>query len=203
VAVRSSAGSEVKPNLAGISICAGNCGNIWQKSELFMFSFFKKKSPLLKVSVAGKEVCSISRSELPVERDVRVELKKAGSEVLFEDADGNRLSHRLFDETGQFAFSIRVHPNLACQIDCIFSAEGVPTVERFQAGEARGIRFQPFFLCEARKVEQEIKGHGLFRRGLHFSGTITPSNVSLACVCDVCAKSFRLQSFHAGFSECG
>ncbi len=41
----------------------------------------------------------------------------------------------------------------------------------------------------------------MFARGLHFPGVVTPTHVSLMCVCDVCAASFRLQPFHAGFSQ--
>jgi len=49
----------------------------------------------------------------------------------------------------------------------------------------------------------DFKGQGLFRRGLHFSGNVSPSNLSVACICDDCGQSFRLQSFHAGFAKLG
>jgi hypothetical protein len=47
----------------------------------------------------------------------------------------------------------------------------------------------------------ESIGKGLSERGLHFSGTVTPSNVRCICVCDSCKQSFSLQHFHAGFSD--
>jgi hypothetical protein len=55
------------------------------------------------------------------------------------------------------------------------------------------------FMPECAGDPKELVGRGLFFRGLHFSGTITASYVSALCICDACAKSFRLQSFHAGF----
>lgn len=42
----------------------------------------------------------------------------------------------------------------------------------------------------------------MFYRGLHYPGLITRGNISLSCICDHCGVSFRLQSFHAGFSNC-
>ncbi|MGV3757871.1 MAG: hypothetical protein ACO1QS_21015 [Verrucomicrobiota bacterium] len=168
-----------------------------------MFSIFRKKAPLLTVSIDGKEVCSIATSELPVEKNVAVEIKEAGKEIVFQDGEGKRAIRHLLNETGWFGFSIRVHENKACQVDCVFGPDDKISPERFSRGEISGIRFQPFFLGEAGKMEQEVKGHGLFHRGLHFSGMVTPGNVSLSCVCDSCGKSFRLQSFHAGFSQSG
>jgi hypothetical protein len=60
---------------------------------------------------------------------------------------------------------------------------------------------QPFFITGAKHNNQALIGKGLFERGFHFSGFITPENVSLSCICDYCSKSFRIKSFHAGFSN--
>jgi hypothetical protein len=46
-----------------------------------------------------------------------------------------------------------------------------------------------------------MRGQGLFARGFHFSGRVTSGGISLLCLCDACHGTFRLQSFHAGFSE--
>lgn len=69
----------------------------------------------------------------------------------------------------------------------------------FDSKTDTGIRFQPFALkgCE---ILQE-KGKGMFDRGFHFAGNVTPGWVSLACICDHCGHGFRLKSFHAGFSQ--
>ncbi len=165
--------------------------------------FFKRKKPLLTVLIDGKEIGRVVVSDLPAELKPTVEIKNENTSIVFLDSDGHEVVHSLGNETGWFAFSIRVHPNLACQADCIFGKEKDLSTERFTKGELKGIRFQPFFIGAPEKIEAELKGHGLFARGLHFSGTITPGNVSLSCVCDSCRKSFRLQSFHAGFSNCG
>ena len=87
------------------------------------------------------------------------------------------------------------------QPDCIVtrSAEENPQ-EAFKNG-AKGVRFQPFMLPEFKGDAPDLIGKGLFYRGLHYPGTITPGNVSAMCVCDHCHKSFRLQSFHAGFGD--
>ena len=63
------------------------------------------------------------------------------------------------------------------------------------------IRFQPFCLSDANECNQQLIGKGLFQRGLHFSGRITPTSVRNICVCDRCSQSFTIQHFHAGFSE--
>lgn len=164
---------------------------------------FRRKKPLLAVIIAGKEICRVIESELPTEKTTTVEIRTKNSEVVFVDADGNEIVHSLGNETGWFGFSVRVYPNLACQTDCIFGECADLSPEMFSKGELSGIRFQPFFLTKAKATEKELEGHGLFVRGLHYSGRITPSNVSLSCVCASCKKSFRLQSFHAGFSNCG
>lgn len=164
---------------------------------------FKQSKSLLTVSVDGKEICRINESELPIEKKPIIEIKKKGCEIVFEGSEGFKISHFLGEETGWFGFSIRVHQNLACQADCIFGKDKDLTTEKFAQGQLSGIRIQPFFLGKARAKEGELKGRGLFYRGLHFPGTITPGNVSLSCICDVCGRSFRLQSFHAGFDQSG
>ena len=103
------------------------------------------------------------------------------------------------DLTGQyFHSSVRVLKNSAVMIDGIISKEkGSYSTEK----DYEGIRLQPFMLTDRESENEKIKGKGLFQRGLHFSGSITPTNVRVICICDNCLKSFSLQHFHAGFSE--
>jgi hypothetical protein len=56
-------------------------------------------------------------------------------------------------------------------------------------------------LSNANENNLVLKGKGLFERGLHYSGTVTPSGVRCICTCDYCLESFTIQHFHAGFSE--
>ncbi len=98
-------------------------------------------------------------------------------------------------------FSIWVTEHLTVQSDCLISAVPGASVEEFESGKLTGIRFQPFYLPESGADPEKLVGKGLIFRGFHFPGTITRGNVSLMCICDYCRKSFRLQSFHAGFSN--
>ena len=50
---------------------------------------------------------------------------------------------------------------------------------------------------------EELHGKGLFARGFHYSGTVTPGNIVLSCECDQCKRSFQIRSYHAGFSNAG
>ena len=99
------------------------------------------------------------------------------------------------------ALSIRVGPGLVVQTDCLIGNAAEPTAADFMSGRVLGVRFQPFFLPGAEFDSSSLRGRGLFKRGLHYSGIVTPANVSLLCICDSCEGSFRLQSFHAGFSS--
>jgi hypothetical protein len=105
------------------------------------------------------------------------------------------------DLTGQFFHSsIRILNSSAVMIDGIISKSA-----RSHLGNSdkdyEAVRFQPFFLSNAEKNNAELIGKGLFERGLHFSGTVTPLNVRCVCICDECKQSFSLQHFHAGFSD--
>lgn len=98
---------------------------------------------------------------------------------------------------GQFLHSsIRINVNSSVQIDGIISKS---RTEFDKNGE--GIRFQPFFLSDKEEKNKEMRGQGMFNRGLHYAGLVSPTSVRLICVCDDCKKSFGVQFFHAGFSE--
>lgn len=85
--------------------------------------------------------------------------------------------------------------------DCLLGVSPTLPLDSFQQGTTLGIRLQPFYLPECEGDPSELIGRGLFFRGLHFSGVVTPGNVSHIAICDMCRRSFRFQSFHAGFSN--
>ena len=165
--------------------------------------FWNKAKHLVEILLNGKQVAVVSDEKLPVEKRISFQLTNQSSILLFRDTAGLSHDHLLNFEKGWIHVSIRVHPNLACQADCLVSESEKISETDFKTGAANGIRFQPFFLPGCKANAAELVGRGLFYRGLHFSGTITPGNVSLSCICDLCRKSFRLQSFHAGFGNCG
>lgn len=168
-----------------------------------MFSIFKKKEPpLLLVKVNGREVCTVTSSDLPCEKSPSVRVEPNGV-LEFVDSHGVTHKHELGPIEGWYHFSVRVHPNLACQTDCVITESPKFDPNAFATGQAAGIRFQPFFLSGAKVKNEELKGRGLFARGLHFSGTISSGNIVLSCECDHCEKSFQIRSYHAGFSNAG
>ena len=168
-----------------------------------MFGLFKKRSlACLTVKVNGKEICSVSPAELPIEKSPSLEIT-AGSHIEFLDSNGIIIRHDLAHHNGWFHFSIRVQKNFACQIDCIITKVKEFEKDAFQKGDAIGIRFQPFFIAGADISNDIFNGRGLFKRGLHYSGTVTNGAIKLSCICDRCKKSFFIKSFHSGFSNLG
>ncbi len=99
-----------------------------------------------------------------------------------------------------FHSSIRILTNGAFMMDGIVSKDKNKCATWQDTGY-EGIRLQPFFLLDRESENEKLRGKGLFQRGLHFSGTVTPSNVRAVCICDSCFKSFTLQHFHAGFAD--
>lgn len=161
---------------------------------------------VLCVLLGTQELCSFTSSELPAEKHPVAELAGGQHLLHFVDSAGNARSFDLssvFAEGGRFLhMSVRVGSTFAVQSDCIVTAsEDENPHTAYQSGTSIGVRFQPFMLPEFAGDTSELAGKGLFYRGLHFSGTITPGNVSVLCLCDYCRKSFRLQSFHAGFAD--
>jgi hypothetical protein len=105
------------------------------------------------------------------------------------------------DLTGQFLHSsIRVLSNSAVMIDGIISQSDT-SFSKWTDDDYEAIRFQPFYLSDKSDNNIQLKGKGLFERGLHFSGTVTPTGVRNICICDSCKHSFTIQHFHSGFSE--
>lgn len=169
-----------------------------------MFNFLRKKPVfLVKVLLSGKEICWVHKSDLPCEKRVSVPIPSVQSELVFQDHSGRSFVHSLANEDGWLHLSVRTHISLACQIDCVLSKTEKFDENDFAKGKINGIRFQPFFISGAKVDNVRLEGKGLFERGFHFPGMITPANVSLSCICDKCEKSFRINSFHAGFANLG
>lgn len=166
-----------------------------------MFGLFgrKKELPLLRVCANGTEIAAVAARDVPTELTPVVQMP-ANSYVEFKDSTGGARRHDLGDYAGWFHFSVRVQPNLACQVDCVITDSRELQDEEVRAGRARGVRFQPFFLPSATVGEEVFVGRGLFRRGLHYGGQVTQGWISLSCVCDRCRRSFLIRSFHSGFS---
>jgi hypothetical protein len=168
-----------------------------------LFNIFKKKPPvLLSVRVNGSELCAIYEDELPCEKTPSVHVD-ANSTVSFVDRNGTVHDHKLGSAQGWAHISVRVHVSKACQADCVVGDSPTFDASALAHGKATGVRFQPFFLSGATVSNTELAGKGLFRRGLHFSGSVTPGNILLSCECDKCRRSFLIRSYHAGFSNSG
>jgi hypothetical protein len=110
------------------------------------------------------------------------------------------------DLAGKFLHaSIRILDNLGLMMDGVVSLDehddragaAVDRGHRF----VEGIRFQPLFIGAARGKNALTVGKGLFERGLHFSGIVTPGNVRACCFCDRCGGAFSLEHFHTGFGQ--
>jgi hypothetical protein len=152
--------------------------------------------------VNGKALCTVEQSDLPCEKTTSIRL--GPDEVLeLKDAQGVTHRHELGGTAGWYHFSLRVHASLGCQADCVITDSGTFDPNAFARGEASGIRFQPFHISGAKVGNEALYGRGLFARGLHFNGSVTPGNVVLSCECDRCKRSFQIHSYHAGFSNAG
>ena len=144
---------------------------------------------ILTVRLDDRVICEATAADAPREFTARVRLRAEQSLLRIEQPAATPLRHSLPFESGQMDLTIRLHPSLACEIDASVAD--------------RRIRFQPVILDASDVARPDVEGRGLFGRGLLLAGDVTPSNVSLGCLCDRCAGSFRLQPFHAGFSNIG
>jgi len=168
-----------------------------------MFDILRKgPPPLLIVRVNGTELCHVLEKDIPCEKTPSHFLG-SNSTLQLVAPNGPAHVHDLGADSGWFHFSIRVHTNLGCQADCVITQAEHFDPSALAEGKASGIRFQPFFLPGATVHNSELSGKGLFDRGLHFSGTVTSGNVLLSCECEHCKRSFRIRSYHSGFSSSG
>jgi hypothetical protein len=102
--------------------------------------------------------------------------------------------------------SIRILDNLGLMMDGLVSlkehdSEAGAAVDGGGGRFVEGIRFQPLFIGAAREKNALNIGKGLFDRGLHFSGRVTPGSVRACCFCDRCGGAFSLEHFHTGFRD--
>ena len=166
-----------------------------------ILGFGRSGPPLLRVTLDSLEIASFNRRR---ERTPSVPLNGPRPELVFHDSKGGKtafdLSSLAAEEFAWIHFSIRVGPTFGVQSDALLSSTADPPLESFANHETPGVRLQPFLLPESGEGNGQFQGKGMAARGLHYPGTITPGNVSLLCLCDVCRRTFRLQSFHAGFS---
>lgn len=154
---------------------------------------------ILTVRVDGNTVATIRAGDVPCEVQPHVQID-SGATIAFEDSAGAVHRHDLPVRSGWLHLSVRVHPNFGCQADAVVTAlSDHPPGTPLGDGDT-GIRFQPFSLAEA-PAAPDLSGRGLFARGLHFGGPVTPGDILLSCECDVCGKAFIARSFHAGFAD--
>jgi hypothetical protein len=173
-----------------------------------MLRFFTEKHN--RIEIKGNNVfINNKNNHIGKETEINpvLELLSATPEIkVFED---DKLTRDYMIETiewnpnlkGQFLHtSIRILPNSAVMIDGIISTNK-KTFPKWTDDDYEAIRLQPFYLSDANENNLQLIGKGLFERGLHYSGTVTPFGVRNVCICDSCMKSFTIQHFHAGFSE--
>jgi len=147
------------------------------------------------------------KKKLPIELTPIIKLMNKFPEIVVYENDSEiiRYSIEPKDENqnleGQFIhLSIRILDNFAFMMDGIISVSNYEINDPTKI-DVEGIRFQTTFIGENSLITKTLVGKGLFARGLHYSGIITPGNVRLCCVCDYCKKPFNIQSFHAGFGN--
>lgn len=105
------------------------------------------------------------------------------------------------DLTGQyFHISISVQENDLVIIEGVLSHDEIKHLSK-QDKAYEEVRLQPFYLKASDQKNKDLIGKGLFERGIHLVGKITPPSVRNVCICDYCTKSFSIQHMHAGFSE--
>lgn len=102
---------------------------------------------------------------------------------------------------GQFwHFSIRIFENDGVMIDGIIAGNPTST-PAWTDSNFEAFRLQAFFLSTSEEKNTALIGKGLFAKGLHFAGNITPTSIRNICICPHCTQSFTLQHIHGGFSE--
>lgn len=152
---------------------------------------------ILKISVGEELVATVDRDRLPIEIERTIQLRQSAT-VIFEDVAGPIYRHHVAADTGWLHLYVLVRENLACQASAVASPNRARDPDaNLDDGEV-GVRFQPFFL-EGAENAPDLTGQGLFARGLHFGGTITPGNILLSCRCDACGQTFLAKSFHTGW----
>ncbi|MBN2145016.1 MAG: hypothetical protein JW774_10365 [Candidatus Aureabacteria bacterium] len=171
-----------------------------------MMFFLKKNKEILRAFVNDGLIETFYLKNLPSEKLSAVKIRNHSAVFKLIDSSGLEYEYDFSDsvtDSRYVHFSIRIQDNFAVQADCLISttSHAGDSAKLYREHKISGIRFQPFFLPEGKVKPEEFIGKGLFERGFHFPGRVTPGNVSCICICDYCRKSFHLQSFHAGFSD--
>ncbi|HEX8527971.1 hypothetical protein [Allosphingosinicella sp.] len=157
---------------------------------------------LLAIVLNGEQVGAVEPGDPPCELTPSRPIDR-NSTLEFIDSTGRRHAHSLGELSGWAHISVRLNERLGCQADCLVTDNEIFDPEAQLKASVPGVRFQPFFLAEAGGYPQQLVGQGLFSRGLHFNGLVTPGSVRLSCECDFCERTFQVQSFHAGFANLG
>lgn len=155
--------------------------------------------PQLVVRLNGEAIVTVGAFDPPCVRKVsrRVEPQ---AQVAFESAYGNLSTHSLNDLEGWAHFRVEVMETLATIPDCAVTASDVWVWEDQLRGNGTAVRFQRFYLPGAAR-DEDLTGRGMFWKGLHVKGFITPGSTRLSLVCDICRKTFTVESFHAGMMD--
>lgn len=154
---------------------------------------------ILNISVDGKLIAGVERGHLPFERRWTMAVDGPAA-IQFEDSSGATYDHSIPSPSGWLHLEIFVGTNLACQASAIASPRNIRAPDERIGDDEIAMRIQPFLLAGADGVP-DLTGKGLFARGLHFAGTITPSNILLSCRCDACGQSFLGKSNHTGWLD--
>ena len=157
------------------------------------------ESQVFGVNIGGRHLESFAEEDLPTERIYSDLMLSPKSTIEMHDIGGRSYCFDLPTTISSLSLSVRLSGEFACQSDCLLDAAVTEesTNHNFE-GPLRGLRFQPFFFHSAREKNSSLSGKGLFFRGFHFVGTITSSDIYLACICDRCDKSFLIKSTHMG-----
>ncbi|HEX6373050.1 MAG TPA: hypothetical protein VF006_29275 [Longimicrobium sp.] len=161
--------------------------------------------PVVRILLDETELRSILAREVPGESDVLVQVSRPGQVLHFVNSEDGTRSYNLssvYDEGWRFLhLGVRVNPDYSVQLEALLTKDGRNAREAVDEPGGKAVRLAPFFLPQCTRDPAELGGRGLFDRGLHYAGLITDGRVSLLCICDHCGETFRLQSFHAGFSD--
>ena len=160
-------------------------------------------SAVLEVFLGDSLIHRVKREDVPKNERFSFPIPKENASLSFVASSGKTYRHDLQsavkDGWSWIHLSVMVSDVFGVGADALLGNSDNPPEAEFRTGMADGMRFQPISLPEMEGGEMDLSGQGLFQRGFHKSGVVTPANLTLSCICDFCEKSFRLQSLHAGF----
>lgn len=166
-----------------------------------MFSWLNRNIDILTMLINGQELLKVKKKDLPFQNEIRLKLEK-NSDIIFKDSLGNRSKYTNFHISGDAIFTIALHNNFACQVDCIVSKDTKTSEFNLSDTGVQGIRFQPFYIPQNKDMfNKSWEGLGLYARGLHYQGMMTPKNVFLCAKCHECRENFLFDSIHTGIIE--